>query len=202
MWWCWVQPHLDFPVGHSWNMKFYLCVMLSWIPIDSNEKRFMPICSSKFLWGLHKVTWSEIKLFFLSITKDNSPTVSALLIDSNLYYSFKLKLLLERKSSQNQTAERIPGYDYYWHDYWSQLKVHTVSKTDIWKFLKGSSPACLQNGTVTGTVQSVWNLCSIRWHQFLMHCILPTHLLDCFSSCCLQYDFTAKEALLILVLTA
>lgn len=110
MWWCWVQPHLDFPVGHSWNMKFYLCVTLSWIPIDSNEKRFMPICSSKFLWGLHKVTWSEIKLFFLSITKDNSPTVSALLIDSNLYYSFKLKLLLERKSSQNQTAERIPGY--------------------------------------------------------------------------------------------
>lgn len=180
------------------------CFMLSWIPVDNNEERFMPICSFKFIWGLHKVTWFDFfNIFFLSITEDNFPTVSALVIDSNLNYSFILKLLLEGKSSQNQTTEHIPGY-LVWllaSAYSAHLDVF-LSKTDIWKFLKGSSPACLQNWTVTGTVQSVWNLCSISWHQFLMHCILPTHLLDSFSSCCLQYDFTAKETLLIPVLTA
>lgn len=63
---------LGLPVGHYSKTSFF---MLSWIPVDNCEKRFMSICSFKLFSGLYAVT--QLHVYFFNAMKDTSSSVSA-----------------------------------------------------------------------------------------------------------------------------
>lgn len=152
--------------------------------------------SFKLFSGLYAFT--QLHLYFFNATKDNSSSVSASIRDSSLNQALKWKLLSVRKSSQNQAAEHIPGQlAQLLSSAWNACQ-DMFLRNRHWEVFEGkhsgllAEPGC--NGHCAGCLNPLF-------HQpaSIFDALYPAyacHFLVHFSSCCLPYDFTAKEPFL------